>query len=242
MIGPGCKPDPSPSAAAAPSPDVVRPPTPPLPAPGPRTVRQSPERMREHFKAGVLVRDALISGDLALAQWNATWLAEREPEPDIVSWSPSINELRVRARAIAEAPDLAAAATATAELAVECGRCHQVNGASPRLVEDDPRIPASGRRPHMLEHQWAAQRLWDGLIGASAATWNRGAAGLATAPLGQDEILDNATATPRIAALAADVHALGAEGRRAQTWSERATVYGRLLATCATCHAALAPR
>jgi cytochrome c553 len=193
--------------------------------------------MREHFTSGVLIRDALIAGDLALARWNATWLAEREPEPDVASWSPSMTDLRARARQVAEAQDLPAAAAATAELAAECGRCHATNGVSPRFAERDPRVPASGRRPHMLEHQFAAEQMWGGLIGANEAAWKKGAEGLAVAPLGQEEILENASATQRITALAGDVHALGAEGANASTWPQRATVYGRLLATCATCHA-----
>lgn len=206
-------------------------------APPRRTVRRTPQAMRDHFKSGVLIRDALIAGDLALAQWNATWLAEHEPDPGIESWSPLMTDLRARARKIAEAPDLATAAAATAGLALECGRCHKANGASPRFVESDPRVAASGPRPHMLEHQWAAERMWEGLIGANETTWNRGVTGLAVAPLGQDEIFTNATATERIAALAADVHTLGADGKRVQSWPERATVFGHLLATCATCHA-----
>lgn len=221
-----------PSATSSPAAPAIEAP-PPEPA---QTVRRTPENMRDHFTSGVLVRDALIAGDLALAQWNATWLAEREPEPAIAEWGPSVTELRARARAVAAAPDLERAAAAAADLALECGRCHQANGVSPRFVVADVRVPASGPGPHMLEHQWAAERLWEGLIGANAETWTRGVAELAGAPLGQDEIFPNASATQRITKLAADVHALGAEGGKAQTWPARATVYGRLLATCATCH------
>lgn len=238
MLGSSCakKEEPAPSGTsdvADPSGQARRTTT----APPRRTVRRTPEAMRDHFTSGVLIRDALIAGDLALAKWNATWLAEHEPDPGIESWSPLMTDLRARARKIVEAPDLATAAAATAGLALECGRCHKANGASPRFVESDPRVAASGPRPHMLEHQWAAERMWEGLIGANETTWNTGVAGLAVAPLGQDEIFANATATQRIAALAAEVHSLGADGGKVQTWSERATVYGHLLATCATCHA-----
>jgi hypothetical protein len=93
----------------------------------------------------------------------------------------------------------------------------------------------------MLRHQWAAEQMWDGLIGPSEARWNDGIAELAEAPLVQDEILANATPTPAIAELAADVHALGDEGRKATTWEQRAAIYGRLLGTCAACHAAIRP-
>jgi hypothetical protein len=141
-LGTGCKQD-TPATAEAENPPAQGRTTPP------RTMRQTPERMRDHFKAGVLVRDALIAGDLELAKWNAIWLAEREPEPDVTGWSPSMNELRARARRIAEASDVTTACAATADLALECGRCHQANGASPRFVVTDRRVAASGRRPHM---------------------------------------------------------------------------------------------
>ena len=110
----------------------------------------------------------------------------------------------------------------------------------PELIR---KLPAHKRQvwnlAHMLRHQWAAEQMWDGLIGPSEARWNDGVTELAEAPLGQDEIFANATATPAIGKLATDVHALAAEGRKATTWDDRAAVYGRLLASCAACHAAI---
>jgi cytochrome c553 len=235
-VGSGCKQNEAPSTSSTSEVPALPKQARRTPAAPQRTVRRTPQSMREHFKSGVLIRDALIAGDLALAQWNANWLVEHEPEPDNASWSPSVTDLRARARKIAEAPDLATAAAATAELAAVCGRCHQANGVSPRFALSDVRVPASGVRPHMLEHQWAAEQMWAGLVGANEDTWNKGVTGFAGAPLGQEEIFENASATQHITALAADVHTIGAEGAKAQGWPERANVYGRLLATCATCH------
>ena len=35
--------------------------------------------------------------------------------------------------------------------------------------------------------------------------------------------------------------ALGADGRKATAWTERAAIYGQLLMRCAACHAAIPP-
>ena len=206
-----------------------------------RSARPSRELMKDHFTAVVLVRDALIVGNLELAKWNASFLATRERDPAVASWSVYVDHLREQAAKVNDAPSLAAAAAASTELALECGRCHAANGVTPVFPTVDRRVAASGPRPHMLRHQWAAEQMWDALIGPSEQRWYAGVTELAEAPLGQDEIFANASAIPAIAKLATDVHALGDEGRKATTWSERANVYGRLIATCASCHSAIPP-
>jgi hypothetical protein len=219
----------SPSTAAAPTEATV-------PA---HSSRPSRELMKDHFTAVVVIRDALIVGNLELAKWNASFLAKHEPDPAVASWSMYVDQLRERAVKVADAPTLAAATAASTELAVECGCCHAANAVTPVFPTVDRRVAASGARPHMQRHQWAAEQMWDGLIGPSEARWNDGVAELAETPLGQDEIFTNASATPEIAKLATDVHALGAEGRKATSWNERAAIYGRLLTSCAACHSAI---
>jgi len=222
-------------------PTEPEPPATPAPVTPLRSARPSRELMKDHFTAVVLVRDALIVGNLELAKWNASFLATRERDPAVASWSVYVDHLREQAAKVNDAPSLAAAAAASTELALECGRCHAANGVTPVFPTVDRRVAASGPRPHMLRHQWAAEQMWDALIGPSEQRWYAGVTELAEAPLGQDEIFANASAVPAIAKLAADVHALGDEGRKATTWSDRADVYGRLLATCASCHSAIPP-
>ncbi len=205
----------------------------------PHSSPPSRERMKDHFTAVVVIRDALIVGNLELAKWNASFLAKREPDPAVASWSMYVEHLRDHAAKVADAPTLAAATAASTELALECGRCHAANAVTPVFPTVDRRVAASGTRPHMQRHQWAAEQMWDGLIGPSEARWNDGVAELAETPLGQDEIFTNASATPAIAKLATDVHSLGAEGRKTTTWNERAAIYGRLLTSCAACHSAI---
>ncbi len=221
----------SPSTAVAPGDDDV----------APRSSPPSRELMKDHFTTVIIIRDALIVGNLKLAKWNASFLAKHESDSALASWIMHVDQLRALATKVADAPSLEVATTASAELAVECGRCHAANAVTPVFPTVDRRVPASGFRPHMQRHQWAAEQMWDGLIGPSETRWNDGVAELAETPLGQDSIFTSASATPEITKLATDVHALGAEGRKATSWNERAAIYGRLLTSCAACHAAIPP-
>jgi len=87
----------------------------------------------------------------------------------------------------------------------------------------------------MLGHQWAAARLWEGLIGPSPTRWSRGARSLSEARIA---IVAEGNLPPELGA-ADDVQRLHLFARRAttaMTLDERATAYGDILATCAGCH------
>lgn len=243
VLAAGCgkgEPTPEPKPTSVVPPTTAPPPSPPPEAPSPpRSARPSRELMKDHFTAVVVVRDALIVGNFELAKWNASFLAQKEPDPAVASWSMYVDHLRAKAAKVADAPTLEAAAVASTELALECGRCHAANAVTPVFPTLDRRVAASGTRPHMLRHQWAAEQMWNGLIGPSEEQWNDGVGELAEAPLGQDELFSNATPTPAIVKVATDVHALGEEGRKATTWDARAAIFGRMLSSCATCHSAI---
>lgn len=86
----------------------------------------------------------------------------------------------------------------------------------------------------MQRHQWAADRLWEGLIGPSDAAWSRGIRMLAEAPLhGTEPSWDTASDGDE---LARRVHELGSEAASALLPHARATVYGEMLGLCADCH------
>jgi len=198
--------------------------------------------MQAHFDAIVAIRDRLIAGDLDSARMHARWILENESEPGIASWQAYVAEIQEWASGVVNASGIEPAAAAGAELARACGHCHAGNAVPPDLgAAEPPPAGASGRVPHMQRHQWAAERMWEGLIGPSEARWNAGVAELAEAPLASDEILAHESAGPRITELAAQVHALGeqARGIPATAWDTRSALYGRFLSTCAACHQAI---
>jgi hypothetical protein len=83
----------------------------------------------------------------------------------------------------------------------------------------------------MFSHEWAADRLWRGIVEPADAAWNVGAATLAhmTLESGQEvprELADGLAVVRDLRASATGVIAAGT----------RADLYDLLLGTCADCH------
>lgn len=189
------------------------------------------DHMQEHFAQVDAVRDALISGDLAAAQEAAQWVAGHEAMEGIpAGWEQHVTQMQRAAATVTQTDDLAAAAEATANMAGICGGCHMGldEGAQFTIVL----VPSeeSGVVAHMLRHEWAADRLWEGLIGPSDEAWSAGAAALGEAALEPEESPDE------VGTLARQVHELGAEASETLGFTARAALYGKLITTCAQCH------
>jgi len=90
----------------------------------------------------------------------------------------------------------------------------------------------------MQRHQWAMDRLWEGLIGPSDAAWNRGTAMLSEEPLHAADVSAGVTAdeADALESIAREIHELGAAGARLTGLNDRSQVYGRILGLCADCH------
>ncbi|MGE3888978.1 MAG: hypothetical protein AB7H81_21315 [Vicinamibacterales bacterium] len=196
--------------------------------------------MQAHFDAIVAVRDALIGGDLAEARSRAQWIVDNDAEPGIASWREYADEIQRWAADVVKASAIEPAAAAGAELARTCGRCHSGHAVPPDLGASALTPPVAGTDPvaHMRQHQWAAERMWEGLIGPSESRWNAGTAELARAPLTSKEVLSEPSAVKQVDDLTARVRALAAEARDipATAWDTRSAIYGRFLSTCAACH------
>jgi cytochrome c553 len=147
--------------------------------------------------------------------------------------------MRTAAGDVARAGTLPDAALATGRMGATCGSCHQATRAGVRIpVVTTPEAGASTPSSRMRAHYWAADRMWEGLIGPSDEAWLAGARILA----------DTAawTASLATAARAADARVLAAQlqvlGRRALAASgqtDRAAIHGEALATCSGCHSLL---
>ena len=84
----------------------------------------------------------------------------------------------------------------------------------------------------MARHQWAADRLWEGLIAPSDQSWLNAAEVLLEVPLA----LAGTQGTEQTRALTERVHSLGHQARSAARSSDRVRIYGEILGTCADCH------
>lgn len=198
--------------------------------------------MQDHFSKAAEIKAALIAGDLEKAREPAKWMAEHQADvehPD--TWKPHVAAMREAAQGIGGAADLSAATQHFVTLAQTCAACHTAVGGPKIDVGQPPAADASGSAAaHMARHQWALDAMWQGLIGPSKEAWIAGAEVLAEAPLAPEELAPGQSVSEDITALAARVHTLGNEARDVPDVSMiPGQVYGELLTTCETCHAAL---
>jgi hypothetical protein len=193
--------------------------------------------MQEHFDKITEVREALVIGDLKAVRAPATWLAEHPPfaglPPD---WERYLDSVRVSALEVLEAEGLLDASYATATMAVACGECHLQNGIADQFGAPVDAPQDDTVQAHMQRHQWALERMWEGLIGPSAMAWDEGVGMLADIPLRPDESVDGTGEGEAYEQLARTVHARAAMGFVADSIEKKAQVFGDVLAACGSCH------
>jgi hypothetical protein len=194
--------------------------------------------MWTHYQRVGEVQTAVIRGDLAAARTAARWIADHEEPPE---FAPGIaiyaRELRAQAARVVEAASVHAAGLATARMGRMCGACHAAAGRGPRFVAATrPSGTPSGVGQQMTRHLWAADRMWEGLIGPSDSAWAAGALALADAPLYLGEAAVRTGRAVEIEELARTVHDLARRAQLTTRPDDRADVYGDFLGDCADCH------
>lgn len=191
--------------------------------------------MQAHFLGVSAVKDALIDGDLATLTEQAGLLArDEDPGAYPIAWRPHVVGLVEAAEGTAASSDLIEAAARTADLAAHCGRCHRAVEATPRFESTpEPRDDASTEAA-MERHQWAADRMWEGIVGPDEDGWVRGTRAFVTAPgCAIDPEDEHADA---MIELCNRLGGYGARAAEARALDDRARVYGEFLQTCAECH------
>lgn len=201
----------------------------------PRAPRSERE-MRTHFQDALAVRRAVVAGKPEDASRYAMLLALSPSGPELpAAWIALAQRMQVDARRIARAKSATQAAAATADLAADCGRCHAKLGgpklASPALPTDESTLESRMRR-----HQWASERLWEGLAVPSNEAWQRGAQGLGENPFPLEISRADSKA---VRDAANDFTALVGSAPTRITTEERVALYAELLVTCGACHRAL---
>jgi cytochrome c553 len=195
--------------------------------------------MASHAIHGVAIRDAVARGDVGEARAAARRLAEGRDAPDTApepAMEPELEAMTIAARRVSDARDLDESAHRLGALAETCGACHaQFEG--PRALVTEPPPESRHVAGRMARHQWAAARLWEGLVAPSSDAWARGARVLEDAPLEPERLTPGKSPVPKVGALATAVHDLGRKAAVADSSARRAEVYGELMATCGGCHA-----
>ena len=192
--------------------------------------------MQEHLRRITQIRTEVIRGDLDGLRRPATWLAEHEPSPEAsILYVPFILSMQEHASAILGAANVREAAADVSAIATDCANCHIASEVTVDFDNADEPPAWSDMTSHMQRHQWAIDRLWEGLIGPSDVSWSRGIRMLAEAPLhGTEAAWDGADADGD--AMARRVHELGREAATALLPHARAAIHGEMLGVCADCH------
>lgn len=213
--------------------------------------------MQEHAELSIVARNALIRGELEVAQQAMRKLAffmDHVPAPaQGKEYARTTKELATQTR---EASDLEEACMAFARLSYACGQCHHALDRGPpmKLV---PAPEGEDLRMHMRQHYWAIERMWEALLSDSTSGFQAAADSLAGAPLHGPHAPDRES-HPGVTRLAYEVHdlafAAAVEGNVREdeyvpkpgeptddsptTWGQ-AEVFGRLLNACNQCHTML---
>ena len=190
------------------------------------------ERMHARFAAAKASELALALGDLDRARAEARKIAIQD-EPDFLpEWRPYLDEIRAAAARVDTSPDTITAAKVMAQLGRECARCHEATDAKIAFPRELPPIT------EMASHQWAAARMWEGVIGPSDERWLAGARTLSGSRL----TLTAESGTLGIADDAARVKLFAERAMKPADHDARASLFGDLLASCAHCHAIIRDR
>jgi cytochrome c553 len=204
-------------------------------------IQAAHRHMHDRFGAARQIEYAIARGDLRSATMNAHVIAELDEPGFLPAWQPYIASVRDAARQIELAADLDTAGVRIGTLGLRCAQCHEALGAKLTLP-DDPR-PSTNPilASQMVDHQWAAMRMWEGLIASSARRWQEGSQALTTIPL---DMVAQAV-TPSFHGDVDDVARVRMLANRApgaKTDAARADLFGTMLGTCAHCHSQLRDR
>ena len=200
-------------------------------------------QMHEHLGRITEIKSLIIMGKLDGVREPAIWLADHEAVDGLpADFERYMDLMRQYAREVNNATDLQSAAIVVSGMAKTCSNCHLVNDVEIEFGYDQ--IPAewSDTVSHMQRHQWAADRLWEGLIGPSDTAWQRGIDMLTDVPLQPKAVMNEDSAdvdSDAIDQLARRTHVLAWQGAIAKTPTERSELYGEMLGLCAECHTRL---
>jgi len=192
--------------------------------------------MEAHYSVVILAHDALVQGDLHRFSSQVALVREQAlPGSAPASWQPFYAQMQAAAGQGVDAGDLDAAADALAAVALSCGTCHAALGRGPVYPAPAPEDGANPVQAAMRDHQWATERLWEGVTGPWDGAWQRGADALATVDV-FGEADPALVVSDELLRRGQRLREIGEQARSATALDERAALYGRLLATCGGCH------
>jgi hypothetical protein len=180
--------------------------------------------------------DAIALSDLAKGQKDGSTLAVLEDPEVLPQWQPFLARIRTAAAELSKAKDIASAATSAAHLSALCGNCHETASDHANLDADEQPPTAHTLASEMAQHQWAAGRMRDGLVGPSEERWMQGARALSSIRIAVAESKDN------LEIWTSRVRTLATNALKKPPGDGPTILFGDLLVACAGCHAAIRDR
>ena len=195
------------------------------------------KHMHEHLARVTTMQEAVIRGDMEAAVEPARWIADHQETAGLPAGTEQIvADLKKSAAVVAEAKDFKNAATATAMVISYCGTCHATAKVSPAVAEPARPAAEGPLATHMVEHQFATDLLYQGLVMPSEERWQKGLAAMAGTPLAEKDLPKDAKLTKEIVALEKQVHELAAKAKSATDIGTKVALYGEYIGGCAGCH------
>ena len=195
------------------------------------------KHMHEHLARVTTMQEAVIRGDMEAAVEPARWIADHQPTAGLpIGQEAVLADMKKQAAVVAEATDARHAATATAMVISYCGTCH----AAAKITAAIPEAPRPVAEPavaaHMMEHQWATDLLYQGLVMPSEERWQKGLAAMQGTPLTEKDLPKDAKLTKDIVALEKRVHEMADKAKTATDLGTKVAFYGEHIGGCAGCH------
>lgn len=189
--------------------------------------------MTEHYFSVSWARDVMVVGDLDSAREPLLKLSKYVAAPELATWNPWLTQLQSAAKLAAQATTVSAAAMRIAEMGAICGDCHRSLQNGPPVMPIGPALAngVGNVEQRMQIHDWADERLWEGLTTPSEEAWLAGAEALSHLP----QALPSSRAGVYQARFE-QVQRLGQRARQLTTSADRSQLYGELLGMCASCH------
>jgi cytochrome c553 len=192
--------------------------------------------MHDQNEAMIAIQQAIIAGSLEGTREAATSLRDSaDPAGIPAEGADYLAAVRDAANGVLEADSLEAAAEAASNMGLACGSCHMAVGVTVEF--DDVAMPSDKEKtgPHMERHQWAADRMWEGLIGPSKMAWSRGANLLFESPVKPNELSKHGGGEAAVG-MSRRIHQLAANATAVSTPEEQAEIYAEFIANCGSCH------
>ncbi len=195
------------------------------------------KQMHENLARVTIMQEAVIRGDMEAAVEPAKWIADHQETAGLPAGTESVlADMKKQATVVAEAKDFKNAATATAMVVSYCGTCHTAAKITPAIPEAAKPAAEGALASHMIEHQWATDLLYQGLVIPSEERWQKGLDAMATTPLVEKNLPKDTKLTKEIAALEKKVHELAGRAKAASDLGTKVAFYGEYIGGCAGCH------